>query len=115
MQIATILLLMPLLLYIYLITVVSSYFNMLNISSKVLFGGGYVTFFEGICSGTHRELVPMRVIFNNADYYLENIVVEHVKTFALFVGCYFILMDRMVPPSNIENIQKTILKVADFH
>lgn len=34
----------------------------------------------------------MRVMFNNADYYLENIVVEHVMPFALFVGCYFILM-----------------------
>lgn len=62
-----------------------------NISPKVPFGGGSVMFWGGICFDGRTELVPIRVTSMNANYYLENIVVEHVMPFVPFLGpnCLF--------------------------
>lgn len=62
-----------------------------NISPKIPFGGGSVMFWGGICFIVRTELVPIRVRSMNADYYLENIIVEHVMPFVPFLGpnCLF--------------------------
>lgn len=43
-------------------------------------------FWGGICFDARIELVPVRERSMNADYYLENIVVEHVMPFGHFMG-----------------------------
>lgn len=69
-----------------------------NISTKVAFGGGSVMFCGGICFNGRTELVPVRVRSMNADYYLENIVVEHVMPFMSFVGPNFLFMQDNARP-----------------
>ena len=57
-----------------------------NISPKIPFGGGSVMFWGGICFNGRTELVPIRVRSMDANFYLGNIVVEHVVPFVPFLG-----------------------------
>ncbi|KAF2886859.1 hypothetical protein ILUMI_19314 [Ignelater luminosus] len=63
-----------------------------NITLKILFGGGTVMFWGGICFNGRTELVLIRTRTMNADYHLENVVVEHVMPFAPFVGPNFVFV-----------------------
>lgn len=69
-----------------------------NISPKIPFGGGSKMFWGGICFDARTELVPIRTRSMNAQYYLENIIVEHVMPFAPFVGPNFLFMQDNARP-----------------
>lgn len=68
------------------------------ISPRIPFGGGSVMFWGGICYDNRTELVPIRPRSMNADFYLENIIVEHVMPFAFFVGDNFLFMQDNARP-----------------
>lgn len=67
-------------------------------SPKIPFGGGSMIFWGDIYIDALIELVPIRVRSMNADYYLENIVVQHIEPFASFVGSNFVLMQDNACP-----------------
>lgn len=69
-----------------------------NISPRIPFFGGSIMFWGGICFEGRTDLVPIRGRSMNADFYVENILEEHVMPFAPFVGDNFIFMQDNARP-----------------
>lgn len=73
-------------------------FSECAISQKEPFGGGSKMFWGGICFEARTELVPIRARSMNAEFYLENIIQDHVMPFAPFIGDTFLLMHDNARP-----------------
>lgn len=73
-------------------------FSACTISPREPFGGGSRMFWGGICFDARTELVPIHQRSMNAQFYLENIIQDHVMPFAPFIGDHFIFMQDNARP-----------------
>lgn len=69
-----------------------------TISPREPFGGGSKMFWGGISFDARTELVPIHPRSMNAEFYLENIIQDHVMPFAPFIGNHFIFMQDNARP-----------------